>query len=97
MTSCGEPHEPDALCTCRPPTGDLSAQRVQRHGVPDVERIAERARLHAYLDQPPGHWLGFVRSVFGIPAAGQDDHVRAGRFRASFRHWLFSLMLALRT
>jgi len=77
VTSRGEPYEPDALGAFGPPTADLSAQRVQRCRVPDVERIAEHARLHAYLAKPAGHWLGFVRSVFGVPAAGQDDHVRA--------------------
>jgi hypothetical protein len=64
------------LCTVGPPTADLCTQRVQRYRVLDVERITEHARLHPYLAEPPGHWLGFMRSVFGIPAAGQDDHVR---------------------
>jgi len=78
VTSCGEAYETDALCTLFPSAADLSAQRVQRRRVPDVERITEHARPHAYLAEPPGHWLGFVRGVLGIPAAGQDDHVRAG-------------------
>src|SRR2546430_8583827 len=77
MTSRGEAYEANALCTSGPPAADLSAQRVQWRRVPDVERITEHARLHAYLAEPPGHRFGFVRSVFGIPAAGQDDHVRA--------------------
>ncbi len=76
MASRGEPHEPDALRASGPPAADLSAQRVQRRRVPDVERIAEHARLHAQLAEPAGHRLGFVRCVFGIPAAGQHDHVR---------------------
>jgi hypothetical protein len=65
---------PDALRTSRPPTGYLSAQRVQRPRVPDVERIAEHARLYAYLPEPPGHWLGFVSSVLGIPAGRYGGH-----------------------
>jgi hypothetical protein len=79
MTSRGETDEPDPLRTSSSPTGDLSAERLQRHRVPDVERVAEHACLHAYFAEPPGHRLGFVRSVCGVPAAGQDDHVRAGR------------------
>src|SRR6202034_1550027 len=47
----------------------------QRRRVPDVERIAEHARLHAELPEPPGDRLGLVRSVLGISAAGEDDHV----------------------
>jgi hypothetical protein len=76
VTSGGEPDEPDALRACGPAAADLSAQRVQRHRVPDVERIAEHAGLDADPAEPPGHRLGFVRSVGGVPAAGQDDHVR---------------------
>jgi hypothetical protein len=44
--------------------------------MPDVEWVTEHARLLAYLAEPVGYRLGFVGSVFGIPA-GQDDHVRA--------------------
>jgi len=80
VTTGGEPDEPDALGTCGPPAADLGAQRVQRRRVPDVDRVAEHARLHAHLAEPAGHRLGFVRGVLGIPAAGQDDHVRAGGF-----------------
>lgn len=86
MTARGEPDEPDALRTSRPPAADLSPQRVQRHRVLDVERIAEHAGRHAYLAELPSHWLGFMRSMCGIPATGQHDHVRAGRFRTCRRH-----------
>jgi hypothetical protein len=57
-----------------------SPSRISRDGrVPDVERIAEHARLHAYFAEPAGHRLGFVRGVGRVPAAGQHDHVRAVR------------------
>jgi len=81
VTSRREPDEPDALRPRRPLAADLGAQRVQRRRVPDVERIAEHARLHADLAEPAGHRLGFVRSVRGITAARQDDHVGAGHLR----------------
>jgi len=76
MPSGGEPHQADALRALGPPIPDLGPQRVQRHRMADVERIAEHARLHAYLAEPAGHRLGLVRGVHRIPAAGQDDHVR---------------------
>jgi GAF domain-containing protein len=81
VASSREPHKPDALCASRPPTADLGAQRVKRHRISDIERVAEHARLHAYLGEPPGHRLGFVRSVHGVPATGQDDHVGTDRWR----------------
>jgi hypothetical protein len=77
MAACREPYEPDALRAFGPPAADLSAERVQRHRVPGVERVTKYARLHANLAEPAGHWLGFVGSMFGVPASGQDDHVRA--------------------
>ncbi len=78
MATRGEPYEPDALRAFGSPAADLSAERVQRHRVPDIERVAEYARLHADLSQPADHWLGFVASVIGVPASRQDDHVRVG-------------------
>jgi hypothetical protein len=81
MAACREPYEPDALRAFGPPTADLSAERVQRHRVPGVERVAEYARLHANLAEPAGDWLGFVASMFGVPASRQDDQVRAGHRR----------------
>jgi hypothetical protein len=78
MAACREPYEPDALRAFGPPTADLGAERVQWLRVPDVERVTEYARLHADLAEPAGHWLGFVASMFGVPASRQDDQVRAG-------------------
>ena len=46
--------------------------------MPDLEWIAEHGRRYAHGAEPSGHRLRFVRSVLGISAAGQDDHVRAG-------------------
>jgi hypothetical protein len=77
VTSRGEPYETDALCACGTPPADLSAQRLQRDGVPDVERIAENARLQAYLTEPAGHWLRLMPGMLRKPAAGQDDHLSA--------------------
>jgi hypothetical protein len=34
--------------------------------MPDLERMAEHARGHAYLAEPAGRRLGFVRSVFDL-------------------------------
>jgi hypothetical protein len=51
---------------------DLGTQRVQRRRVAGVERIAEHTGRHADLAEPRGYRLGLVRSVIGIPAAGQD-------------------------
>src|SRR5690348_937614 len=78
MTSRGEPDETDALRAGRPPAADLGAQRIERLRVSGAERIAEHARPHAYVAEPVHHRLGLVRSVFGVPAAGQDDRVGAG-------------------
>jgi hypothetical protein len=82
VTARREPDEADALGACFPAAADLGAQRVQRRRVPDVERVAEHARLHADLAEPAGDRLGFVRSVGGVPAAGHDDHVGAGHWAA---------------
>jgi len=78
VAACGEAHEPDALGAFGPSPADLGPHGLQRHRVPHVERVTEHAGLDADLAEPGSHGLGFVRSVLGVPAAGQDDHVRAG-------------------
>ena len=67
MTSGGKPDEPDAPLARGPPAGDLGAQRAERGGMRNVDRVAEHALLDAYLAEPPGYRLGLVRGVRGIP------------------------------
>ena len=58
----------------------------QRRGRTHPRQASRELRDHRReAAEPPGHWLGFVRGVCGVPAAGQDDHLRAGRSRTCRR------------
>ena len=71
MAARGEPDEPYTLGTVGAAAAYFCAERLKRRRMPDVKGIAKHAGLHADIGEPPGHRLGFVPGMLGIPATGQ--------------------------
>lgn len=88
------PHEPDALGACCPPPADLAAQPLQWRRMPHIERVTEHARLHADPVQPLSDGLSLVRGVLGVPAARQDNHMRADHLMSVHRLFSATMIIA---
>ena len=88
MAAGGEADEPDALGAVSAAAADLGAQRLERHRVASMERVAEHAGGNAELTEPVGYGLGLVGGVLCVAAARQDDHVGAAGASGGCCHWL---------